>query len=481
MKNKIQTLIIFCFALFGLSCDSLDVENQDQPETIRVLSTPEDYGSALDGAAYSWFNGLFKYFPSMTLLVAADVGSSSWGNFGMRDVGTKGAPYGLGPHNAINNTVTYGSRAFLEVPYSALYATTTSANDIVVAVKNSENLDPDIVNQYYAYAYFLRGIGFGYLGLLFDKALIFDEDTDLESLTYEDFVPYSQVAEQAIKDLNSAIEYATLASGIEIKAFNGVTINKEQLIQIAFGYIAKFFVQTARTVSETNSIDDWQSIVRVTELANLEYDFSAIGDGETWWTHSFLSHNPGWMRVDQKIINMVNPSSPYPYPEAGYGSDEAEVAAQDARFGSTPEHQFRFAGAAPFRANRGIYFYSSWKFNEHDAFRLNGAKGPFPILKAREIKLYRAEALARLGIPGAAEIVNETRVGKGKKEPATDGDSDLLDKIFYERYLELYDTPGTGFFDRRRTDDLGDKQFLHFPVPARNLNTWDAELYTTGG
>lgn len=480
MKNKIQTLIIFCIALFIFSCDSLDVENQNEPETERVLSTPEDYGSALDGAAFSWFNGLFKATPAMTLLVAADVGSSSWGNFGMRDVGTKGAPYGLGPHNAINNTVIYSYRSFLEVPYSALYATTTSANDIVIAVKNSENLDSDIANQYNAYAYFLRGIGFGYLGLLFDKALIFDEDTDLESLTYEDFVTYSQVTEQAIKDLNSAIEYATLASSIEIKAFNGATINKEQLIQIANGYAIKFIVQSARTVAETSAIN-WQTVASRSENANLENDFSAVGDGQTWWTHSFYSTNPGWMRVDQKIINSVNPSSPYPYPEAGYVSDEAEVAAQDARFGSTPDHQFRFAGAAPFRANRGIYFYSSWKFNEHDVFRLNGARGPFPILKAREAKLYRAEALARLGIPGAAEIVNETRVGKGQKEPATDSDPDLLDKIFYERYLELYDTPGTGFFDRRRTDDLGDKQFLHFPIPARNLNTWEAELYTTGG
>ena len=41
--------------------------------------------------------------------------------------------------------------------------------------------------------------------------------------------------------------------------------------------------------------------------------------------------------------------------------------------------------------------------------------------------------------------------------------------------------PGNPFFDRRRTDDLGNKQFRHFPIPARNLNAWEVPLYTTGG
>lgn len=92
-----------------------------------------------------------------------------------------------------------------------------------------------------------------------------------------------------------------------------------------------------------------------------------------------------------------------------------------------------------------------------------------------------AEALIRTNQSGAAEIINESRVGAGGLEAATEGDSDLLDKLFYERYLEAYEGPGNPFYDRRRTDDLGKKQFKHFPVPARNLNAWGASLYITGG
>ena len=89
--------------------------------------------------------------------------------------------------------------------------------------------------------------------------------------------------------------------------------------------------------------------------------------------------------------------------------------------------------------------------------------------------------LEEVVITGVAAIINESRVSTGGLAPATDGDTDLLDKLFYERYLEAYEGPGNPFFDRRRTDDLGNKQFRHFPVPARNLNAWEAPLYTTGG
>ena len=184
------------------------------------------------------------------------------------------------------------------------------------------------------------------------------------------------------------------------------------------------------------------------------------------------------MRLDKKIINMVNPTSPYPYPAEGYDSDEEILPTVDNRFGEN--QKFSFAGAAPFRANRGIYFYSFWKLNEYESYRGN-LTDLMPSFEYGENKLNEAEALIRLGMPGAAEIINESRVNIGGLTPATDTDTDLLDKLFYERYLEAYEGPGNPFFDRRRTDDLGSKQFKHFPVPARNLNAWEAPLYTTGG
>lgn len=482
MKNlKITAFLLLLVTIF-YGCESLDIENENNPETARVLSTPADFTNVLDGASLQWWNALHKYSPYMTLLVAGDFGSASWGNFNMQNVGTVGEPYGLGSHSAIDNTVTARYTSWLTTPYNNLYSVTTSANDIIVAVDDT-TISDDEKNAAKAHAYFLRGLGFGYLGLLFDKALVFDENTEnVTELTYEDFVPYGQVLAQGIADMQSAIAAANATPAISITSFNGITINKAQLISLANAMQAKFMVHGARTAAESAQVD-WNTVLQKTQAATGNVELAPIGDGGTNWWHGFyLSNNPGWIRLDQKVVNMANSASPYPYPADGYASDEATVPLADSRFGDSNStgKKFKFAGAAPFRANRGVYFYSTWKMNEYEGYRGN-LTDPMPSFQNVENRLNMAEAMIRLNRPGAAAIINETRVTNGGLAPATDGDADLLDKLMYERILEAYEGPGNPFFDRRRTDDLGSNQFTHLPVPARNLNAWEAPLYTTGG
>ena len=317
----------------------------------------------------------------------------------------------------------------------------------------------------------------------FDQALVFDENTpDITALGYNDFESYPELISQGVADMQSAIQAANNTESISITGFNGLTIDKATLVSLSNAYQAKFMIHGCRTEAETNQLD-WNTVLQKTQAANVVFDLSPIGDGGTnWWHAFFLQNNSGWMRLDQKIINMVNSSSPFPYPEDGYDSDETILPSIDQRFGdgNSSGKKFKFAGGAPFRANRGIYFYCFWKFDEYESYREN-LTDPMPSFENIENRLNMAEAMIRLGMPGAAAIINESRVSTGGLAPATDGDTDLLDKLFYERYLEAYEGPGNPFFDRRRTDDLGNKQFKHFPVPARNLNAWEAPLYTTGG
>ena len=477
--KKISTIrFLLCLTILQFGCEDLEVENLNEPETERVLATPDDYTSVMDGATLQFWDALHKYSPYMTLLVAADFGSSSWGNFGMQNVGTVSEPYGIGNHSALDNTVTASYTAYLETPYSNLYSVASSANDIVIAVKKSE-LSEDEKNHSLAYAYFLRGLGFGYLGLLYDQALIFDENTEnIQSLTFNDFVAYNDVLTKGIEDLQNSIDAANKVSELSINGFNGLAIDKSTLISLCNAFQAKFMIHGCRTQSETDNLD-WELVLQKTMDANVDFDLSPIGDGGTNWWHAYaLARNPGWIRLDQKIVNMVSPSSPYPYPVSGYDSDETVLPTIDNRFGENKK--FSFAGAAPFRADRGVYFYSFWKMNEYESYASDMTL-PMPSFQYIENKLNMAEALIRLNRSGASEIINESRVDVGGLEAATDDDNDLLNKLFYERYLEAYEGPGNPFFDRRRTDDLGKKQFKHFPVPAKNLNAWEAPLYTTGG
>ena len=114
--KKIKLLTKFIFLLMIFSCESLEVENLNEPETTRVLATSDDYVNVLDGATLQFWDAIHKYDPYMTLLVAADFVTSSWGNFNMRSVGTVGEPYGLGDHSALENTVTANYTAYLETP-----------------------------------------------------------------------------------------------------------------------------------------------------------------------------------------------------------------------------------------------------------------------------------------------------------------------------------------------------------------------------
>lgn len=473
MKNL--KFLLFATVFILASCEDLDVENTNNPSTEQVLATTDDYVSVLDGAAYQWWTSLHKYDPYMTLLVAADFGSSSWGNFNMRNVGTVGAPYGLGDHSALENTVTASETDYLEVPYNGMYAVISSANDVIVNAQTIENASQK--NDLLSYAYMLRGMAYGYLGLLFDKALVYDENTEgLTDKKFDDFVGYEAVLTQAQVDLNSAIGlFDSTSASFSISGFNGLTVDADAAKSLCHAYAAKFLVHGARNSAETAAVD-WNKVKEHATAASSP-NLSPIGDGGTLWWHAYyLMNNDGWIRLDQKVVNMANSNAPYPFPEAGAYTPSLP---DDLRFGETDE-KFIFAGAAPFRPDRGVYFYSYWQFNEYQAYR-STLDTPMPSFQSVENSLNLAEAHIRLGIPGAAAIINATRVTNGGLDAATDSDTDLLDKLMYERYIEAYEGPGNPFFDRRRSDDLGSKQFTHLPVPKSNLDSWGAPGYTTGG
>ena len=101
-------------------------------------------------------------------------------------------------------------------------------------------------------------------------------------------------------------------------------------------------------------------------------------------------------------------------------------------------------------------------------------------------RLLLAEAQARLDELGnAVTTINESsRVTRGNLPPLATNASktEIIDAIFYERYVELFNSAcGTGFFDRRRTNQLQVGTFRHFPVPASELQVIQDELYTFGG
>ena len=480
-------LILILITTVFISCEDVDIPNYDDPDLATTLYNPNDYPVVLGGAYYAWWDALHKSSPYMTLSVAADHGSSSWGNFNMQNVGTVTEPYGLGTHIPLNNTQTAPYRNYLENPWYGLYSAISTANDILRGIRISENTvmngSTDITDDTIAQALFIRGLGYGYLGLLFDQGFIVDENftyEELKQLKTKDLVPHSNLINQSISDLEEAIGIIEGLSKFSITQFNGLILDKSPSLQLANTFIAKILANSARTELESSAID-WNK-VKIAAEKGIEFDFAPIGDGGTNWWHAFRNHSDsGWIRVDQKIVNMANPTAnPFPFPKDSY---DIPTTFEDQRFGDENSNKwFTVSGSPVFRPDRGIYFFSYFKFNKYEEYKNDQSK-PMVSVTSEDNDLLLAEAIIRTegDLFQAATLINKTRVFNGGLAPATSGDADLLDKLFYERYLEAYETPGNPFFDRRRTGTLGNKQFTQFPIPARELNTLEAPLYTFGG
>ena len=95
-------LVIFTASACGLD-EGLDVKNTNAPDQQRALSEPGDVESLIGSGFRNWFYGFNRYYPAWALSVAADENSSSWGNYGMRDISEE-------PRKAFNNSTTYGYR-----------------------------------------------------------------------------------------------------------------------------------------------------------------------------------------------------------------------------------------------------------------------------------------------------------------------------------------------------------------------------------
>jgi hypothetical protein len=113
----------------------------------------------------------------------------------------------------------------------------------------------------------------------------------------------------------------------------------------------------------------------------------------------------------------------------------------------------------------------------------NGGVGPMVIFEVSELDLLKAEGYFRQGQTGqAADIVNLTRVTNGQLPEATAGDADLFEKIKYEKRFETYASGcGVAFFDRRGWGELVSGTPLHFPVPGKELEVLQENIYSWGG
>ncbi|HSV75937.1 MAG TPA: RagB/SusD family nutrient uptake outer membrane protein [Bacteroidales bacterium] len=509
--NKLALIFAVLILGFNTGCETLEVENLNQPDMRRVLASPDDVRGVVMSSFNSYWVAIKQYNIAMAAHVMADHTTASWGNFAWRDMSNE-------PRAAWNNDPAYGEADLSESVYYGLNAVISSVNDAIVLINGGMEIGLNGADNpmVLASAHLLRGLSLGQLGLSFDQAMVSKTEEapggDVAAyLAALQFQPWSEVIEEALEDLEKVVEIINANPAFTLPAgtVNGMTITSDYMRRLANSYAARFLTLGARTRAQNQTMNwtakyTWADVLAFTNNG-ITVDFAPIGnglpwDGGSWWDLNIkYLRQDGWGRVDMRIINMMDPSQPMRYPTDATGLPTVGTPPNGGVAVSADERletDFQFIAGNNFIPGRGGWHFSHYRHSRYDmppttsteGLFMGESVGPLRELRAYENLLMRAEAMVRTGnLTGAIAILNDPanpRKSRGDllDLPGAAPADVILRAIFYERFIELFHNGYLiSFCDTRRNDDLQFGSPLHWPVPGRELMALRMPVYTFGG
>lgn len=473
--KKFNKFIIGLITLISVvSCDNfetdLDVPNLNAPNDEILLTDAVALEAAASGIINNWFQLSHGYSQvGSSLAVMSDAFTCSWGNVGMRDTSSE-------PRVAWNNSSSYGSGFITENFFNGMHSILTDSNNLIKALNNGiEFGDEGSSNaRIEAIARFGQALSTGYLALVFDRVWMSDETG---SLNEGESVNYDIAITKALEFIDKGISIANSNSfTLPATWINGSSYSSSQFSELMSSMGARLMVTGVRNSSQRDNLD-WNKVLTYANNG-ISQDFAPLMDDVVWfcdlkWTMSY----GGWGRVDMRVINLMDPSTPNRFP-----SDQVtipESTSDDARLLS----DFEYLSGQDFIPSRGTYHYSSYRHSRYDQY-ITSWDVPVTDYSVAENDMYKAEALMRTGnISGAAAVINAgTRTTRGGLDNVAANASDVYDAIHYERIIECANTGmGINFFEMRKENLLQSGTMLHFPIPGSILATIGVTEYTFGG
>jgi starch-binding outer membrane protein, SusD/RagB family len=470
-------------------CLDMDIDNPNAPDADAALAEPGDVESLLATGFYRYWNGTQKTNPGMGLAVVGGDATSSWGNFGMEDLGTI-------PRQAWDNSPTYVRGLHNRNPWSNLYEAISNVRDGLLAIEGGlrfvdEETGRDETPRAQAYAKFVQGVTHGWLALMYDRAFIVDETTDLEAMG--DPASYQDVMRAALGYLDEAIAISEANSfqlpGGDNAWIHGRELTNTELAQWAHSFAARYKAAVARTPTERQQVN-WTQVLHHLDRG-VRVNDGPQGDGAFWWfATGWYPHD--WIRASYWLIGPADPEafanwraqSPQDRQPFLIETDDRRITGPEGP--RDPGKYVRFVSTSNvFPVDRGMHFQSYYYFSRFDYHIDTGARGPLPLFLEAEHDLLRAEAHLRLGQRDAAiDLINNSRVGTGELPPLPHGapEGEVWEALFYEKPLEVaHSIAGLVYFERRGWGQLICGTPLHFPIHGRELELLNMPSYTFGG
>lgn len=497
---------VSCVALLA-GCQELDVQNPNAPDRSRALATPGDVESLVGGAYRNIWALQHHVFLQSTVgaaqSVMADAHTASWGNFAMKYTSQE-------PRVALNNNPSFTYAANFEGSWYTAYAAIVAASDGLQALNEGLDLPEADRKRLRSFARFIQGMGHAYLALNYDRAFVIDETVNPETADLE-MRSYREVMTAALGYLDQAIAVAENNSfTLPSNWIHGRPLDSKAFERLIHSYKARFRASWPRSPEEAGEAD-WAAVADQVEQG-IQSDFSIDGDvgysGSPWFaeTRVYTAQLAAtWARYDLRFLGKADVDGDYREWESTPASQRQPflVNTPDARISAAVDSPrsagkyMEYRSQIPFEAGRGTYHFSNYGDTRWPFF----FTGPDPLeMTMDEMRLLEAEALLRTGQRSrAAELVNVTRVGKGELPPVTASEGvpqsetcvprtiegecgSLMEALQWEKKIETYQlTNGLAYWDDRRWGDLLAGTPVHFPVPGRELQNLQREIYTFGG
>lgn len=479
MKN-IKQYILFIMLLLALgSCKKLDEgleKDPNHPTLNDVFSSSDDLLSNASGLFNIWYTGTHSFSSTyMFLATAADNVTCSWGNQSMRDMSWE-------PRNAWNNAPNYSYQGTTKYLFDKMYASIVTASTVLKAVNDGVDVGDD-ESLIKAFCKFNQGIAYGSLALVFDKGFIVDENISLPDASVADAVSYEEIAAAAVGYLDEAIDLSSESFTVPADWLGTTTdYSNTEFAKLCNSFAARILANMPRNKTQLASVD-WNKVKSYAD-AGITTDFIIQQDGYVKWyaeAGDYLTY-PGWGKVDMYVVHLMDNSQPQHWDDVStFPTPPESTSPQDQRIFS----DFEYSSLNWFRPERGYYHFSNYRYKRYDAAYALG-DGPVAELLVAENDMLKAEARAYTSdLSGAAAIINTgTRVTRGNMTPVNAVLTEIEEAIHHERHVEMYITGmGLPFFEMRKKDLLQKGTPLHWPLPAKTLETFGEALpfYTFGG
>lgn len=478
MKKIIKISVWVITLLLVQSCADLDVINENNPDITRVLATAADLEGVVRGAFQQYYNGLYSTAsgPGVHLDGLSD-------NMTTTNAFSRFWDFTNEPRIEINNTLTYSGLPVLQQSWRQMHAVISSANDVIDAIEN-RGIDPgDAKPMLLSAAYFIKGAALGDIANLYDRGFALDPGQPVTEAT---LIPYAQMLEKAIENMDKAIELADNNTfTLPADFWYGMGYSNTEFSEVINSFAARYIINNGRTPAEyTNAV-----YTRALTYAEngITSDLIIDTDGNVLFSYyPWISGLYWYLRVDNRVVALMSNDPAYPtkYPVDLAGTALPETTSNDARFTTDYRYDSRmnFFNIARGPALQSTYFYVRYEELWLDT---NGA-GPAPLFLEAENDMIKAECNLRLGNTSTAiNIVNAgTRVTRGGL-PALGGGAtiqEVADAIYYEFDVEFPRTGcGVQYYAMRRRGTLQEGTALQFPIPADELVTIQEPIYTFGG